>query len=140
MFCQCCDVLEFCRNIKTRLVSDSELSNPEFIRDVRDFARSLGVSSYHWRDFLNNLYRDYQGWIPRSDGREVFLNMRVFEFDNARNWFRDFCCRPTKNHVTPYVRREARGRAKILATILRAAYPEAAIMWGIRAVNDNKAS
>ena len=139
MFCQCCTVMEYFRNVRTLVVDDAELSNPEFIRDVRNFARSLGISSYHWRGHLSDLYRDYHGVIIGGDGREVFLNMRVFEFDNARNWFRDFCCRPTKPHVTPYVRCEARGRAKILATILRAAYPEAAMMWGVRAVNDNEA-
>jgi len=138
MFCRCCDALDYCRNIKTRLVSDDEISNPEFIRDVRNFAYSLGVSSYYWRDYLNNLYRDYKGWIERSDGQDVFLNMRVFEFDTHRLWFRDFCCKPTRAHIRPYVRKEARGRAKILATILRATFPKKTMMWGVRAANDNR--
>ncbi len=138
MFCQCCTVIEYCRNVRTFLVSDAELSNPEFIRDVRDFAHGLDISSYHWREHLNNLYRDYYGVILDSDGREVFLNMRVFEFENARHWFRDFCCRPTKPQVKPYVRRQASGRAKILATILRAVYPDTTMMWGVRAANDNE--
>jgi hypothetical protein len=140
MFCACCDVVDFCRNIKSRLASDSELSDPEFIRDVRDFAYSLNISSYQWREYLNNLYRDYRGWIEGTDGLEVFLNMRVFEIENHRAWFRDFCCTPTKDHIKPYVRKEARGRVQILATILRAAYPDKTMMWGVRPANDNKAA
>ena len=140
MFCGCCDVLDYCRNIKSQLVSDSELSDPEFIRDVRNFAHSLNISSYHWREYLNNLYRDYKGWIEGPDGSEIFLNMRVFEFEHARLWFRQFCCTPTRDHIKPYVRREARGRAKIVATILRASFPDAAMMWGKRAANDNEAA
>ena len=138
MFCGCCDVLDHCRNIKTRLVSDSELSNPEFIRDVRDFAFSLDISSYRWREFLTNQLRDYHGWFEGADGKEAHLNMHIFEIESHRAWFRDFCCRPTKDHIKLYVRREARGRAKILATILRASFPDAAVMWGKRAANDNE--
>jgi hypothetical protein len=140
MFCECCLVLDHCRNINAKLVSDSELSDPEFIRDVRGFAHGLNVSSYHWRDFLTDLLRDYKGWIEGPDGTEAFLNMRAFEIENQRAWFRDFCCTPTKDHIKPYVRKEARGRAKILATILRAAYPNEALMWGVRAANDNEAA
>ncbi|MEL7521588.1 MAG: hypothetical protein AAGJ80_08225 [Cyanobacteria bacterium J06553_1] len=140
MFCGCCDVLDYCRNIKSQLVNDSELSDPEFIRDVRNFAYDLNISSYRWREYLSNLYRDYKGWIEGPDGREVFLNMRVFEFEHARLWFRQFCCTPTRDHIKPYVRREARPRAKIVATILRASFPDAAAMWGKRAANDNEAA
>lgn len=140
MFCGCCDVLDHCRNIKAPLVSDSELNNPEFIRDVRNFAYSLNISSYHWREHLNNLYRDYKGWIVGYDGKEAFLNMCIFENERHRNWFRDFCCTPTRDRVRPYVRKEARGRAKILATILRATYPQSAMMWGVRPANDNEAA
>ena len=137
MLCRCCDVLDHCRNIKVHLVRDSEISNPDFIRDLRDFAFSLNISSYSWREHLHDLYRDYRGWIVGEDGREVFLNMRIFEFDSHRAWFRDFCCTPTSEFIKPYVRKEARGRARILATILRAAYPHEAMLWGVRPANDN---
>jgi len=140
MLCGCCDVLDYCRNIKVHLIRESEISNPDFIRDVRNFAYTLSISSYQWRDHLYNLYRDYRGWVIGEGGQEVFLNMRILEFDHHREWFRDFCCTPVCDNITPYVRKEARGRVIILATILRAAYPMEAMLWGVRPANDNEAA
>ena len=137
MVCFDCLPDGICRNERIALVSDKALSDPEFIRDLRSFAYGLKVSSYHWHDFLCDLYRDYPGCIINENGEEVFLDMHVFEVPSIRDWFRDFCCTPVPATITPYVRGEARERARILATILKASYFQEAMMWGVSAANDN---
>ena len=140
MPCKQCLHLGACRKLRTRLVSDAELSNPEFVRDVRAFAYLQDVSSDLWLEHLSDLYRDFRGVIVNSAGVEIFLNMEEFERPTIRIWFRDFCCTPCAPHIRPYVRGEAWERARILATILRARFPEKAEFWGLRghAVNDNR--
>ncbi|MCB1838646.1 MAG: hypothetical protein KDI61_00080 [Alphaproteobacteria bacterium] len=103
---------------RTRLVTDAELGDPAFIRSLRGFCYRLNVSSYQWLDFLTDLYRDYRGCIVDEAGHRVYLDMDVFEIPHIRDWFRDFCCTPCPPHITPYVRGEAKERARVLATIL----------------------
>lgn len=110
------------RCARTPIVADSELADPAFIRALRNFCYDLNISSYHWLEYLTDLYRDYRGCIVDEYGRTVYLNMDVFEVPNIREWFRDFCCTPCPPHITPYVRGEAKERVRILATILRAEY------------------
>lgn len=119
-------------------MDDTKLDNPEFIRDLRRYTASLGISCDQWLDFLSDTYRDYPGRIMDQTGREVFLDMEVFEEPNIRYWFRDWCNTPCGNNVVPRIRSEARERIRVLATILRAANPKAALMWGVRAANDNE--
>lgn len=115
--CALCIIEDRCE--RTRLVTDRELADPAFIRALRDFCFSLNVSSYHWLDFLTDLYRDYRGCIVDEAGRTVLLDMEVFEVPHIRDWFRDFCCTPCPPNVTPYVRGEAKERVRTLATILQ---------------------
>lgn len=116
--CALCIIEDRCE--RTRLVTDRELVDSAFIRALREFCYSLNVSSYHWLDFLTDLYRDYRGCIVDEAGRTVLLDMEVFEVPHIRDWFRDFCCTPCPPHITPYVRGEAKDRVRIVATILRA--------------------
>ncbi|MCI4663728.1 MAG: hypothetical protein MRY74_03310, partial [Neomegalonema sp.] len=137
MLCNQCVVGEVCRCRSAWLVSDAELSNPEFIRDVRAFAHALGVAPDAWRDYLSNLYRDYPGAILMRAGVEIFLDMSEFERPNIHSWFDHFCCAPCPDHVTPYLRQEAWERGRVLATILRARFPEKAAFWGLAGLADN---
>nr|WP_281721263.1 hypothetical protein [Nitrosomonas nitrosa] len=119
-------------------MSDKNIENPEYVRDLRCFAYGLRISSHDWLEFLTDLYRDYPGRIIDARGAEVFLNMEEFETAGIREWFRDFCCTLCPPDVTPRVRPEAWERVRALATILRAHFPEAAMVWGVRAANDNE--
>jgi len=136
--CPSCILLGYCRNRSAWLVTDKELDNPEFVRDVREAARAEAVSPDHWIDHITRLYRDYRGWITVIGGGRVFLDMDEFERPSIREWFRDFCVTPCPPEITPRVRDEARERVRILATILRALNPERAQFWGLRSDNDNE--
>lgn len=137
-FCNRCIWFGFCCKHKVKLVTDKEINDPDFIRDVREKAFSLNICPDQWHDYLNDLYRDYPGWVRGTNGKEIYLAMLEFERPNIRDWFRDFCCTPCPEYVVPRVRCEARERVRILATILKAWNKDEAMMWGVRACNDNE--
>lgn len=138
MHCYRCLGLGYCPKIRTLIVSDLELSNPEFLRSVRLTAYRHNISSYQWLDEVYSLYRDYHGWICDERGQEVLLDLEVFETPNIRTWFRDFCCRPLPEGSMPRVRGESKERVRVLATILRARFPVSAATWGVWVANDNR--
>jgi hypothetical protein len=119
------------------LVSDRDILNPAFIHDVRVFAHQLGISRDGWRDYLVNSLRDYPGRIVDASGQDVELDTEVFEQPNIRDWFRDICCTLPAPNGARYIRREARERFRVMATILKAKFPNEALLWGIRPANDN---
>ena len=125
----------YCRKTSSRIVSDDEMT-PAFVSDVKETARSLNVSPYDWREHLSDLYRDYKGRIIDEDGNEVFLDTEVFEFPHHREWSRDFMAHLAEGSA-PRIRAESRERIRVMASILRAAFPAEADMWGVRAANDN---
>ena len=135
--CVQCLSLNYCRKLTCRMVSDAELANPEFIRDVRVYARGLNLTRDGWLHWLENTYRDYPGLIVDAAGGPMTLDLAVFETASIRYWFRDFVGRETPAHIRPRLRTEARERVRVLATLLRATHPRAASLWGIRAANDN---
>lgn len=136
--CIQCGIAGYCKRINVPLLTDDEISNSHFVRDLRAFAHSLDVDAADWLEFASDTYRDYGGWIihPVSKG-EVFVEMEPLE-RAPYEWWRDFCTRACLPGVTPRVRSEAWERARSLGTILRAAYPEEALLWGLRPANDNR--
>ena len=135
--CVQCLGLNYCRQLASLIVSDAELRNPEFVRDVRTHASRMALTRDGWLPWLENAYRDYPGMIVDASGDPVPLDLSVFETASIRDWFRDFAVRETPAHVRPRLRVEARERVLVLATLLRAIDPKAASSWGIRAANDN---
>lgn len=133
-----CQLLGYCRNRQIKLVPTARLEDAEYIRDLKSFTCSLGVSDADWQEHINDLYRDMSGWIIGHNGTEVFLNMEEFERPSIREWFRDFA-QPCPPHVMPRVRCEAKERVRILATVLSAHFPVQSVLWGIRPANDNHA-
>lgn len=137
---------------KTALVVGyGDLRNAEFIRDVRNFGQSLGVPAARWLDFVLELFARFEGCVVDELGQPVELNTEIFlpsdeEIDRGqasavqvriRGWFNETFCACVPAHVTPHIRAEALERFGLVATILRAAFPREAMMWGVRAANDN---
>lgn len=136
--CPACMSVGYCPKKSVAVVSDDQLSDPDYLRDFKEFVRFLDISDCRWLEHLSNLYRDFPGWIVGPEGEEVFLDMEEFERPNIREWFRDFST-PMRDGARPRVREEARERVRILATVLSARYPFDAMLWGVRVANDNRA-
>ena len=139
-FCDTCLSQGYCNRLSAAVANDNEAGCRAFVFDVRVFANSLRISSDHWREYLNNEYRDYPGRIVGQRGREVFLNMEVFEEAHIEDWFEhNFNTLPTSED-TIRLRPDTRERMRVAATILRARNPYAAQFWGLRgkAANDNQ--
>lgn len=133
------------------LVSDLDIANPDFIRDLREFTARFGLKASEWRKTLVELYSRFDGLIIDATWRRIYLSFEpleateheIFEGNGAlaesriQDWFEDTLCKPCPDGVTPYVRCEARERFRVVGTILRAAYPHESMMWGVRAANDN---
>ena len=143
----------FCRRLIVRVVSDDELSNPEFVRDVRTFAAALPLCSYQWLTFLEDTYRDFLGRIVCVNGETLELDIDTAFFPNldlesvsekemidarerVRFWFRDFL-KPIAEESAPHIKAVARERVRVVATLLRARFPKESALWGVRAANDN---
>lgn len=130
-----------------RFVTNDEIANPEFVRDLRNHAArlgaTLGLKPTDWRSWMYRTYADgyFAGDMRAVDacGREVFVDFDCFECsdafeeerDSVATWFRDFCT-PVPDHVVPRVRCCAVKRVVALGTLLRALNPGAAELWGVR--------
>ena len=135
--CPSCFLLGYCCRLKTVAVTRRDLANPDFIYDVRAFAHTLSLSRDAWHNALIDWYRDYCGLIVDASDEEIELDISVFETRSIRDWFRDTCCTAPKPNGARYVRREAQARFAVMATILKSRFPVQALMWGVRAANDN---
>ncbi len=135
--CYRCINQGYCKSTMSLIVSDAELNNPEFIRDVRETAYSMKVPKGKWLTLTSNLYRDYLGSIVDGAWQEKFLDMNVFEVAYIEDWFKVWCNTKCPTHVKPSVHPKARERVRVLATILRASFPETAQNWGYSGANDN---
>lgn len=142
--CPECQMSGVCKTMQTRIVTDKEMDDPEFIRDVRANALAENIPAAKWLDHLYDLYCGYIGTIIDAQREEVMLDLdRHFDDDDAVsrrriiNWFSEVCCSGCATTVKPRVRREARERFRILATLLRATHPKQSMMWGRRPANDN---
>jgi hypothetical protein len=157
--CRDCLAEGICPLLFARLVSDKELGNPKFIRDVRNFAYLVGKLPSEWKEYLNDEYAAFRGIIIDKCGCVVELDLEIFEVDddtifmpseedesasnvtlqNNRftNWFEEWCCTPCPEDVKPTVRKESRERVRVLATILRCRNEGASLLWGKEPANDN---
>lgn len=140
IFCTRCNQQGYCSRISSRIFGDEVFSNRYWLVDFKCFLNGYSFRQKlmpgDWHDHIADLYCNYKGWISGPSGEEVFLDTQVFEVAHIREWFRDFI-QPVREGTTPRLRREARERVRVLATIMRAFYPEEAMMWGVRAANDN---
>lgn len=129
-----------------RLVDDNELQNSKFVAAVRETALQLRIPQRRWPDTLSDWYRDCTCDIVDAFGRIVDLDMSHLEYPEGEEtdeapyarWYQDFCNTPCPPSVTPFVRKEAWERVRIIATLLRATYPVRASTWGKIPANDNR--
>lgn len=133
--CTQCFGQDYCTRLRTRMVSEDEISDPNIIRAIRKSARELKISSHRWRDVCVNAVRDYPGLIIDQRGAVIDLDLDVFETDGIREWFRAFC-KERPHTIRPRVRRSVRKRVRTFATILRIIDPVGSSMWGAVVAND----
>lgn len=112
------------------IVSDAELDNPEFLRDLRIFAANLRVSRGRWLDWLADGYRDADAILVDDCGDPADVDLELLELDGIEWWFKDWCKRPPAG-ITPRLRIEARERVRVVATLLRLIFPKESIVWGV---------
>lgn len=134
--CGQCYLQGYCRRLVSFAATDADLT-PAFLRDLRAYARAMQLTPDAWEQFLAAAYRDYPGRIVDRDGEESNLDTSVFDAPEIRTWFRDMC-RVLPDHVCPRLRREARERYKVLASILRARDPVGTRLWSKPIANDNE--
>lgn len=130
----------FCKKCESVLVTDTELEDPIFRRNVQRTAHNLDVSASDWLEHVNDLYREYRGRIVTKNGAEVLLDMECFETSSIREWFRDFVNAPVDADKPSRLRGESKERIRALATILRAHYPVEAMLWTVEVANDDRKS
>ena len=131
---------------RVQIATDRELGNHRFIRSVRATALSLSIPSRKWPDALADWLRDHRGCFIDDHGRVFELDLSHLEYPEGQEkeeapfarWYQDFCNTPCRPGTTPFVRREAKERVHIVATLLRAKYPVRASTWGKVAANDNR--
>lgn len=140
MVCTKCLRLGFCRRNTVRVVSDAELAQAAFIEDAQV---SIGArlrsspDNIEHIDYLTDLYRDFRGRVIGPDGGEVSLDTELLEGETARSWLREFIRPRGPRERAAYLRSQAKERFRVVATIIRAAFPDDAMMWGVRASNEN---
>lgn len=139
---------------QTRVVTVLESSNPDFVRDVRNYTHSLGWSETEFVDRLLTQLALYEGSFVDADGNDapVDLNTDCLEADTddlddaqavhveaahqerLRVRCRDTFCKPCPPNMRPHVRVEALEMFLLVATILKAVDPAVAQNWGKRSV------
>jgi len=102
-----------------RLVSDAELRDPEFIREMRNYGASLDVPYERMRDWITTFYANAPIIFRDGKHREIFVQTSHFEVPNFDFWARDFCTQ-VPDDVRPHVRREAWERTRAFTSLLRA--------------------
>lgn len=133
-FCAGCYLKSYCRRLQSRVVTGDELTS-RFVADVRAHMRAMSLTRDQWKPFLIDAYQAYPGRIVDDEGSEVMLDTSVFDVASISYWFRDLC-RPIPAGALPRLRRSAKPRFRVMASILRAVYPVPAMLWSKEIAND----
>lgn len=118
-----------------RVVTDEHLQCPAYLADLRAFTSGLGILPDDWPDYLSDIYRDFLGFLSNEEGHLVSLNLEHLEV--YREWYRDWVNTPLASGVMPRLQSGSKARIRVLATLLRIAFPDQEEKWGMRAANDN---
>lgn len=129
-----CEYWGVARRRLVRVVTDERLQCPAYLADMRALTSSLGISPDEWPDFLSDIYRDFPGSLSNEEGHLVSLNLEHLEV--YREWYRDWVNTPVPSGVMPRLKSGSKARIRVLATLLRIAFPQEEKKWGNRADND----
>ena len=99
------------------VATERQVQNPDYVRALKNYAASLGISWRRWHQFLTDIYRDMPVIFVNDQNDEVFLDMEVFETASIDYWFRDFV-KPVLPCTTPIVRKEAKARVVVFASLM----------------------
>ena len=136
MLCGQCLLIGYCRRLRSRKVTEREIDDRLFVADLKHHARSLNVSFDGWAEYLIGLYRDYPGSIVDCSGQPVELDTETLAGASIKYWFREFIGREPVPVTVSHIRREARERVIVMASILKAHQPVRASLWGKVIAND----
>lgn len=128
--CSECEIKGYCKEIKVEIVSLSDMQNPQYVYDVRDFCWRLGISRDAWLDRLAGWLRDFDGHFVDQTGRSLEIDLEAFDTPSIRYYFRDNAC--TRPNPNGYVHPMAVDRFRVMATIVKARFPVVASTWGKR--------
>lgn len=118
-----------------QIVTDEELKNPAYLKGVRDFSSRLNIPANRWLERLIDWYRDFDGFVCDHEFHVIDLNTEYLEV--GPEWYRDWVNTPVPSGVMPRLRKESKPRIRVLATILKTAFPAEAATWGLSPANDN---
>lgn len=137
--CHRCYAQGYCQRLAVRLTSDEELSNSEFVCDVKMFIPTLRMGPVALREYLSDQYRDMHGMVYdlTAENVETPLDLNALEDENGLEWLKTLCFSPPIRGTSCRVRCEKREAFKAISTILRYAFPHQAKDWGRPAANDN---
>lgn len=132
--CALCDGMARQRARCVCLVTDKRLRSPSYLQDVRKFTSNLAIPPKECADYFTNIFRDFNGFICTEEGHLVSLNMEALEVYSE--WYRDWLNTPPPVGVLPRLPRRSKARIRIIATLLRIAFPDQEEGWGDSAEND----
>lgn len=137
MLCGQCLLIGYCRRLRSRKVTEREIEDRLFVAGLKRHARALDVSFDAWAEYLIGLYRDYPGSIVDSSGQPVELDTETLAGASIKYWFREFIGKDPMPVSVSHIRREARSRVIVMASILKAVEPVRASLWGKVIANDH---
>ena len=131
---------EYTYNREFKVITNAELESKLFRLDALNSVRKAvaSTSCRTCKGCFTDLYRDLDGYFSNKDGDEVFLSLGCL-WDTPWEWWRDTVLTPAPRTQPIQLRVENRERLRVIFSIYRACFPEQAMLWGVRADNDNNA-
>ena len=143
MICANCLALGRDAHRHSRVISRAELT-PAFVEDVREYVIGIRDAGYrgasvNFRTFIDlvfEIYRDLTNFVVEKDGHEVLLGTNCLLDESIDYWVRDYLFTRRPDGVTTRLKDETVERLVVITSILKAADPHAAMLWGVRVAND----
>ena len=133
-YCSECFAHGYCKCLTTRVTSNPELNNPDFVFDVKTNIHSLEMGPKTLREHLHNVIRDMHGGFYDlcDENVEVQFDLGFLETEDGLEWLKSMCDQPPAPGTRCHVRKERWEDFRAVSSILRAADPIRALGWGAR--------